>query len=48
MFVHLVYINASDREVSNTGLKGLQLASQGIVGHKLLSDGWRKLGQLVR
>lgn len=41
--VHLMYINASNREVSDTGLKSLQLASQSIVGDKLLSDGWRKL-----
>ena len=45
--VHLMYVNASNREVSNTGLKGLQFSSQSIVGHKLLTDGWRKLGQLV-
>ena len=46
--VHLMYVNASDREMSNTGLKGLQLASQSIVGYELLADGWRKLRQLVR
>ena len=47
MLFYLVYVNASNREMSNTGLKGLQFASESIVGHKLLTNGWRKLTQLV-